>query len=178
MKALNKFMMAVDKTNLFIGKVNVFLVLLAVAVITFEVTARYLFHRPTNWGHELMTYLFGIVYIMSGGYAHYHRTHVRVDVIYASRSRKTRAAMDLITSVLFFLVVGVMLYTFWSFYWSSQNMLGGGTVLGMEMPGELSLTDWAPPFYPIKFVMPLGAFMLLLQGIVWFIRDLRTVMES
>ena len=51
-------------------------------------------------------------------------------------------------------------------------MLGGGTFLGITLPGELSLTDWAPPFYPVKFMMPLGALMLLLQGIVWFIRDL------
>ena len=51
-------------------------------------------------------------------------------------------------------------------------MLGGGKVFGIVIPGELSLTDWAPPFYPVKFMMPVGALMLLLQGVVWFIRDL------
>ncbi|MEW6263310.1 MAG: TRAP transporter small permease subunit [Thermodesulfobacteriota bacterium] len=174
---LSKFMTAVDKTNIFIGKLNVILVLLAVFIITFEVVMRYAFGLPTNWGHELMTDLFGMVYILSGGYAHYHRAHVRVDVIYATRSRRTQAILDVISSAFFFLFIGVMLYTFWTFYWSSQTMSGGGTFFGYRIPGELSLTDWAPPYYPIKLMMPLGAFMLLLQGVVWFIRDVKTLID-
>ena len=51
-------------------------------------------------------------------------------------------------------------------------MYGGGKVLGFNMIGELSFTDWAPPYYPIKFMMPFGGFLLLLQGIVWLIRDI------
>ncbi len=175
MKLLDKFMMAVDKTNIFIGKVNVLIVLLAVVVITFEVVMRYVFSRPTNWAHELMTDLFGMMYLLAGGYAHYHKAHVRVDVIYASRSPRTKAIFDICTSSLFFVCTGVMLYTFWTFYWSSQTMHGGGTLFGVEIPGELSLTDWAPPYYPVKFMMPLGALMLVLQGVVWLIRDIRTL---
>ena len=57
-------------------------------------------------------------------------------------------------------------------------MHGGGTFLGITLPGELSLTDWAPPFYPVKFMMPLGALMLLLQGIVWWIRDLHVAITG
>ncbi len=43
MKALRTFMMAVDKTNIFIGKLMVGVTLLAVTVITFEVVMRYVF---------------------------------------------------------------------------------------------------------------------------------------
>ena len=172
MEFLRKFMMAVDKTNVFIGKMMVGVTLLAVAVITFEVVMRYVFQRPTNWGHEFMTLLFGIQYFMAAGYAHYHRAHVRVDVFYSTRKPRTRAYLDIFTSIFFFLFTVVLLYTCWTFYWSSQTMHGGGTLFGVTLPGELSLTDWAPAFYPVKFMMPLGAFMLLLQGIVWFIRDL------
>jgi TRAP-type mannitol/chloroaromatic compound transport system permease small subunit len=51
-------------------------------------------------------------------------------------------------------------------------MGAGAEVFGIVIPGERSLTDWGPAYYPVKFMMPLGAFMLLLQGIVWFIRDI------
>jgi TRAP-type mannitol/chloroaromatic compound transport system permease small subunit len=51
-------------------------------------------------------------------------------------------------------------------------MLGGGKLFGVDIPGELSFTDWQPPYYPVKFMMPLGGFLLLLQGIVWLIRDI------
>ena len=69
MKFLRKFMMAVEKTNVFIGKMMVGVTLLAVTVITFEVVMRYVFERPTNWGHEFMTLLFAIQYFMAAGYA-------------------------------------------------------------------------------------------------------------
>lgn len=172
MERLKKFMVAIEKTNIFIGKMMVGLTLLAVFVITFEVVMRYVFNRPTNWGHETMTLLFAIQYMFVAGYCHYHRAHVRVDVFYSTRRRRTKAYLDVFTGIFFFLFTGVLLWTTWKFYWSSQWMHGGGTLFGTTLPGELSLTDWAPPYYPVKFMMPLGSFMLLLQGIVWFIRDL------
>ena len=178
MNALKKFMLIVDKTNIFLGKINVIITLLAVFVITFEVVLRYVFARPTNWAHEYMTLLFAIQYMIAAGYAHYHRAHVRVDVFYSTRKRRTRAFLDLFTAIFFFLFTGVLLYTCWTFYWSSQTMEGGGTLLGYQLHGELSLTDWAPPFYPIKFMMPLGAFLLLMQGIVWLVRDLHVAVTG
>jgi TRAP-type mannitol/chloroaromatic compound transport system permease small subunit len=153
MEGLKKFMTAVEKTNIFIGKMMVGVTLLAVSVITFEVLMRYFFNRPTNWGHELMTLLFGIQYAMAAGYAHYYRAHV-------------------FTAVFFFGFTLVLLWTCWDFYWSSQTMLAGAEIFGVVISGERSLTDWAPAYYPVKFMMPLGAFMLLLQGIVWLIRDI------
>jgi TRAP-type mannitol/chloroaromatic compound transport system permease small subunit len=175
MSGLRTFMMAVDKTNIFIGKLMVGVTILAVLVISFEVIMRYLFGAPTNWGHELMTLLFAIFYVAAGGYAHYYRAHVRVDVFYSTRSERTRAVLDLCTSVFFFLFVTVFTYTSWNFYWSSQTMEAGAEILGMAVSGERSFTDWGPAYYPIKFMMPFGGVMLFLQGVVWFIRDVHMV---
>lgn len=175
---LHKFMTAVNKTNIFVGKLMVGVTLLAVAVISFEVIMRYIFNKPTNWGHESMTLLFAIFYCAAAGYAHYYRAHVRVDVFYSTRSERTRAYLDLITSVFFFLFTGVFIYTSWKFYWSSQTMLGGGKIFGIDVPGELSFTDWQPPYYPVKFMMPFGGFLLLLQGIVWLIRDIHMAVKG
>ena len=79
-------MMAVEKTNLFVGKMMAYVSLVCVVVISFEVIMRYVFGMPTNWGHELMYSLFAMYYVMVVGVAHYWRAHVRVDVIYATRS--------------------------------------------------------------------------------------------
>jgi TRAP-type mannitol/chloroaromatic compound transport system permease small subunit len=51
-------------------------------------------------------------------------------------------------------------------------MYGGGDFLGMTLRGEMSMTDWRPPIYCVKFMIPLGGLLLLLQGVNWFIRDL------
>ncbi len=178
MDALRKFMTAVNKTNIFVGKLMVGVTLLAVGIITFEVIMRYIFNRPTNWGHEGMTLLFAIFYCTAAGYAHYYRAHVRVDVLYSTRSERTRAYLDIITSFFFFLFTIVFIYTSWNFYWSSQTMHGGGKIFGFEVPGELSFTDWQPPYYPVKFMMPFGGFLLLLQGVVWLIRDIYFVVNG
>lgn len=175
---LKKYMTAVDKVNLFTGYTMVFVLLLAVFVISFEVIMRYLFNRPTNWGHESMTLLFAILYVTLGGFCHYHRGHVRVDIIYSALPLRVKAMLDVFTSLFFFIFSIALTYYCWNFYWSSQTMTGGGKVFGMVMIGEMSFTDWGPPLYCVKFMMPLGGLLLLLQGINWFIRDLHIVITG
>lgn len=178
MDKLRTFIMAVEKTNLFVAKMMAYLSLLCVVVISFEVIMRYAFNLPTNWGHELMYSLFAMYYVMVVGVVHYWRAHVRVDVIYAKRTVRTKAIMDLITAVFFYAFALIYIYTSWNFYWSSQTMNAGNTFLGIYVPGEASFTDWAPPLYPVKFLMPFGGVLLLLQGIVWTIRDVHIVMTG
>ena len=149
----------IDKTSLVSGRILAWWTLLAVLIITFEVTARYVFDRPTNWAHESMTLLFGMQYILSGAFAHYTNSHVRVDVVYQALSARNKARIDVLTSFLFFIYLGVMTYTGWLFYWDSQKMW------------EVSFTDWGPPLYPVKFTVFLGSLLLLLQGVANFIRD-------
>lgn len=178
MEALRKFMAVVEKTNLFIGKLNVGILLLTVLVISFEVIMRYLFNLPTNWGHELMILLFAMQYMFVAGYCHYHRAHVRVDVLYISRSRRTRAFLDLFTSIFFFIFLVVLIYTSWEFYWKSQWMRGGVEVFGITIPGERTFTDWGPPYFQVKFMMPLGALLLFFQHVVWTIRDMHVALTG
>jgi TRAP-type mannitol/chloroaromatic compound transport system permease small subunit len=44
--------------------------------------------------------------------------------------------------------------------------------------GETEPTSFAPPVYPIKMMIPLGAFLILLQGLAKFIRDLTLVITG
>ena len=171
MDKLRTFMMAVEKTNLFVAKMMAYISIFCVLDISFEVIMRYGFNLPTNWAHEMMYSLFAIYYVMVVGVVHLWRGHVRVDVFYASRSRRTQAFMDLFSGLLFYLFVFVYIWTSWNFYWSSQLMNAGNTFLGIDVIGEASFTDWAPPLYPIKFLSVFGGVLLLLQGVVWTIRD-------
>ena len=159
MEWLNRIVRAIDKVSILSGKILVWWTVAAVVIITFEVVMRYVFNRPTNWGHESMALIFGMQYILCGAYAHWTKAHVRVDVVYQALSPRNKARMDVLTSLLFFLYIGVMTYTGWFFYWQSQVIW------------ELSFTDWAPPLYPVKFTVFLGSLMLLLQGFANFVRD-------
>ena len=52
---------------------------------------------------------------------------------------------------------------------------GGKTALKSIMVLEHASTQWGPPIFPFKVMLPLGALLLILQLTAKFIRDLRTL---
>jgi TRAP-type mannitol/chloroaromatic compound transport system permease small subunit len=160
MQRVTRIVAAIDRISMLSGMILAWWTVVAVFVITFEVVARYVFDRPTNWAHESMTLIFAMQYILCGAYAHWARAHVRVDVVFQALSPRQQAWMNVLTSMLFFFYIGIMTYTGWFFYWDSQTMW------------EVSFTDWAPPMYPVKFTVFLGCLLLLFQGLANLARDL------
>jgi TRAP-type mannitol/chloroaromatic compound transport system permease small subunit len=43
---------------------------------------------------------------------------------------------------------------------------------------EVSQSDWAPPLWPFKLAIPLGALLLLLQGFANLISDVYTAVTG
>jgi TRAP-type mannitol/chloroaromatic compound transport system permease small subunit len=58
-----------------------------------------------------MFLMFGMQYLLAGGYALRVDAHVRVDVIYSMLPRRTQAITDVVTSVAFFIFTGVLFWT-------------------------------------------------------------------
>jgi len=162
-KALDK----VESLNDWIGRiVSVALYILA-AVMLYEVIARYIFNSPTSWAFELSSFLFVYVSFLCGGYVLLHKGHVNVDIFYKRLSPRGRAILDLFTSLFFFLFAGVILWQ--------------GTKLFMNSIAfweHSTLTVWAPPVYPIKLVVPIGAALILVQGLVKFIKDIMVAIRG
>ena len=89
-------------------------------------------------------------------------THVKMEVLYARFGPRGRAIFDLISAPFFYIFIVVLLWQGWEAALRSIAKL------------ECSMSLWAPPVYPIKMVIPLGALLLLLQGSAKWIRDLIT----
>lgn len=132
---------------------------LAVFVYYYEVIARYVFNSPTNWAHESMFLMFGMQYLLSGAYAFREDSHVRVDVIYEKFSERAKAVTDVITSFFFFVF--------------SVSLLVTGLIFGLDAVHvfEVSFTEWAIQYWPVKLTIALGAFLITLQGGAKLIRD-------
>ncbi len=74
-------------------------------LLLMEVVLRYFFNSPTVWANELAQMLFGAYAILAGGYILRTGGHVNVDILYSRLSRKSRAALDIVTSSAFFPVL-------------------------------------------------------------------------
>ena len=150
----------IDKISGFSGEFVCYWSLLAVFVYYYEVVARYVFNSPTNWAHESMFLMFGMQYLISGAFASREDSHVRVDVLYVYLSDRTKVIVDLCTSVFFFLFCGALLWT--------------GIIFSMDSieVWEVSFTEWAIQYWPVKISIAVGAVLLLLQGVSKFLKDI------
>ena len=160
-----RFLSIVDAVSRKSGQAVSFLLIAAIIVITYEVVARRVFDAPTIWAHESTVQLLAVLYVVGGAYTLYVRGHISMDVLYVRFSPRTRAILDLITSLFFFLFCGVLLWQ------------GTDTALVSVMRGEGSGTVWNPPIYFIRIAIPLGALLILFQGLAKFIRDFSIVVQ-
>jgi TRAP-type mannitol/chloroaromatic compound transport system permease small subunit len=156
----------IETINVKAGEYVAWWSLIAVFVYYYEVLARFVFNSPTNWVHESMFLMFGMQYMLSGAYAYREDQHVRVDVIYAKFSPRGKAIADIVTSVFFFIFIGTMLVTGYRFAADAVNV------------GEHSFTEWGIQYWPVKLAIPIGAALLLLQGISKLLKDILFVMRS
>jgi len=154
------FVDGIDTLNDRAGKVLSFLMLGLILAIVFEVVARYVFDAPTAWAPETAQYLFGTYAVMLGAYTHRHRVHINVDIFYNRLPLRARAILDLCTSMFFFFFCGVILW------------LGIGFAAESMQIWERSGTALAPPIWQIKLMIPLAAFLLIIQEVAIFVRNL------
>lgn len=155
-----RFVRAVGKLNRLVGEFVSYWTVIAVFVFYYEVIARYIFNSPTVWAHESMFLLFGMQYMLAGGFCLRENAHVRVDVIYVQMTARARAIADLATSVFFFIFTVSLLVTGWIFFSDSFAIR------------QVSYTEWEIPYWPIKFALPLGGALIILQGVAHVLRDI------
>jgi TRAP-type mannitol/chloroaromatic compound transport system permease small subunit len=157
---MKEFCRVIDWINEKAGKLISFLILILVAVVFYEICARYVFNRPTIWAQEISQMIYGAYVILLGGYVLQRGGHVNVEILYGKFRPRTRAIIDLFTWLLFFFFCGLILVKGWEMAWDSFIVR------------ETEPTSFAPPVYPIKMTIPLGALLILLQGLARFLRSL------
>ena len=163
LKTVNPITRGIEAVSRFSGEFVAYWSVIAVFAYYYEVVARYIFNSPTNWAHEGMFLMFGMQYLMSGAYAYMSDSHVRVDVFYARFSARGKAFTDLLTSVFFFIFAGTLLWTGWIFFMDSAGVM------------EVSFTEWAIQYWPVKGTIVLGAALIILQGVAKLLKDIEVL---
>ena len=150
-----RFVRFLDAVNELVGTSIAWLTLVMMLITCSVVVARYVFNLGSIALQESVMYLHGIVFMLGIGYTLKHQGHVRVDIFYARFSTRTRAAIDCLGTLVFlfplglFFLIGSLSYV--SFSWSLTE--------GSAQPGGL------PGVFALKTLIPIMAFLLLLQGL-------------
>ena len=160
MNALKTFIRIVDWISERIGLAVSVLLPALTLVLAYEVVARYVFQRPTIWAFDLSIFMFGYCGLLSGAYVLRRNEHINVDLVYGRFSPRGRAFLDVVTGLLFFFFILLVIVYGWKAAYSAIEF------------GDRRPTEWGPPLGHFKLMIPVGAFLLLLQGLANWIRKL------
>jgi TRAP-type mannitol/chloroaromatic compound transport system permease small subunit len=166
MKLIRRIIKTIDAISEFSGKAIIWLVMVLTAVIAYEIFSRYLLNQPTKWAFDLSYMIGGTFFLLGEAWTLRKRQHVRIDIFSSRFSPENRAIIEIIFYlVLFFPLWGGILYTLVPYVLFSWDI------------GEKSMQGyWQPIIYPFKTVMPIGVFLLLLQGVAELLRNIVIVL--
>ena len=154
MDALLKFSRLVDALNERIGLVANWLVLIACAISAANALMRYGFSLSSNAWLEIQWYLFAGIVMLGAACTLRRNEHVRVDVFYSRYSERARLWLDLLGGLFFLLPMTVIIgWLSWPLFINSYEI------------GEVSGNAGGLLRWPVKILIPLGFFLLTLQGV-------------
>lgn len=154
MQPLLKISAGIDRLNEIVGRSVYWLILVAVLISSGNAMMRYTFNASSNAWLEVQWYLFAAVFLLASGYTLLRNEHIRIDIVAGRFSQRTQVWIDIIGTVLFLLPMAVLiLYLSWPMF--KMSFVSG------EMSGNAGgLIRW-----PAKLMVPLGFFLLTLQGL-------------
>jgi TRAP-type mannitol/chloroaromatic compound transport system permease small subunit len=146
---------AVDRLNFWIGRIVSWMVLPIMFAMVYEVVARYAFTAPTVWAFDISRMFYGAMFVLGAAYGLSRGVHIRSDFLYRDWSVRTQARVDAALYIVFFFPS--MLLLLWvSFDWAWTALVRGER--GMD-------TAFAPLLGPVRTALPIGVFLLILQGV-------------
>ncbi len=171
---------AIDALNYRLGRVVMYGIFLLMGILLWSSVSK-TFFLPSLWTLEMAQFVMVGYYVLGGPYSIQLGSNVRMDLLYGEWSIRKKAWFDLVTVLLLIFYLSVLIYgavssTAYSLgYWGTEPFsFLGGLVTGAEEVGrmERSSTAWRPYLWPVKSVMILGFFLMLLQCISEFLKDI------
>ena len=135
MQAFVALSRGIDRVTELIGKAVMWLILLAVLISAGNAIIRKTFNMSSNAWLEAQWYLFGAAFMGAAAYTLQQNEHIRIDIFYGTRSRRTQHLIDLFGHVFFLLPFVVLMsdmlipyaYQAWSIGQISTN--AGGLII-------------------------------------------------
>jgi len=157
-----RYVKIIDAMNYRIGRIAMYLLFVLMGILLYSSISKTLF-TPSLWTLEMAQFAMVAYYVLGGPYSIQMKANVRMDLFYAEWTPKRKAWFDAVTIFFLIFYLCVMLYGGWD-----------STSYSLKY-GERSPTAWRPYLWPIKFIMLAGFFLMLLQAISEFFKDIARI---
>jgi len=161
-----------------------YMIFIMIGTLLLGAVTRNILGIPLSWTVEMAQFTITAYYILGGPYSLQMGSNVRMDLFYGTWSFRKKAWFDLLTVLFLIFYLGVLLYgaissTAYSLgYWGTEPFsFFAGLLTGAEEIGrmERSSTAWRPYMWPIKALMIVGMFLMLLQCLSELFKDILRV---
>jgi TRAP-type mannitol/chloroaromatic compound transport system permease small subunit len=145
------------------GVIAAWLIVPLVFAMVYEVIARYVFNAPTIWAYEIGYLTTGSGFLLGMAYALSRDAHIRIDVVSANLSQRTRAIIDIVCYVV--LLIPFLAWVTQLLFTRAMDAIASGEKTGQSA--------WNPPLWPFRTVFFVAFALLLLQVIAEVIKCVR-----
>lgn len=156
---------AIDRLTRLIGRAVSWLVLIAVLVSAGNAIIRKAFDMSSNSWLELQWYLFGAVFLLAAAYTLQENEHIRIDIFYGTRSKRTQDWIDLFGHVFFTLPFCILMI------WLLTPYVANSVRIQEYSPNSGGLILW-----PAKALLLAGFGLLTLQVVSEIIKRIAIIM--
>src|SRR6202171_5334054 len=144
----------IDRLNEYIGQAFYWLVLVTVLISAANAVVRKLFNYSSNGLLEIQWYFFSVIFLFLAGYTLLRNEHVRIDVISSRLSKRAQTWIDILGTLFFLFPMAFLLM------WLSWPVF-----VDAYQRNEVSTNAGGLIIWPARLLVPVGFFLLILQGI-------------
>ena len=153
------YVKGVEAVNYRLGRIAMYLLFAIMAILLWSSVTKFA-KIPALWTLEMAQFTLVAYYLLGAPYSMQLGANVRMDLLYARLPVKRQAAWDIFTIFCLLFYLGVML-------WGAVD----STIYAFAY-NERSPTAWRPYMWPIKLILCLGFFLMILQSLAFFFRDI------
>ena len=165
MNALLTLSRAIDALSERIGRLIYWLVLVVVLISAANATIRKLFNYSSNAYLEIQWYLFSVIFLFGAGYVLLHNAHVRIDIVSGRLSARAQNWIDVFGIVFFLFPMSItIMWLSWPLFMDSY------------VRNEVSTNAGGLVIWPARVMVPIGFFLLILQGVSELIKRIAFLM--
>ncbi len=136
-----------------VGRITAWSSFALAAVMGGNVLLRYAFHTGTVWSQELEWHLMAPICLFGMSYALRHGEHVRVDVMFARFSTRSKDFVEFLSSLILMAISLIVIWLSLSYVMQSWS-IGEGSA----NPGGI------PARYIVKGLIPIGFALMFVQA--------------